>query len=204
MNEAAPVLFLRVAEYAILGLLALEVWILVRFLSWRCGGSGSSQRRSPGLWIGPLVVALVFGTAAALLARSGALAPGLPGAGMPWERVTDTTPADESARAGERAYLNRCAPCHLPDGRGLPPAYPPLVESQIVRGAVEAHVRVALLGSEGLAVHRPGVARMPAFRAAASDAELAAILTYQRLTWGRGSGPVRPSDIARGRRALAR
>ncbi|MGH7724489.1 MAG: c-type cytochrome [Candidatus Eiseniibacteriota bacterium] len=201
MIEGASDSFVRLAEAALVVLLALEVAILVCFLSWRDGerGRGTAGARPRWLVAGPLVAALGFGVSAFAVSRTGALAPGLPGAGMPWERVTDETPAAEAAKAGERAYLNRCAPCHLPDGRGLPPSYPSLVESPIVRGPVADHVQVALFGSAGLKEHRPGVARMPAFGAAASDAELAAILTYQRKQWGSGADPVRPSDVARGR-----
>jgi cytochrome c oxidase subunit 2 len=151
----------------------------------------------------PAALALAIALPATFLARSGVLAPGVSGAGMPWESVTDATPLAEAAQAGERAYLNRCAPCHLPGGAGLPPSYPPLVGSAVVTGPVAAHVRMALLGSAGLAVRRPGAAVMPAFEGALSDAELAAILTYERNAWGHAAGQVRPSDVARERARIA-
>ncbi len=178
-------------------LFLVEIALLARFLR--------ARGPAPGLrWIlAPLVVTLAFALPAAWIARAGGLAPGLPGAGMPWEDVTDATPRAESAAAGERAYLNRCAPCHLPEGSGLPPSYPPLVGSAVVAGPVDLHVRYALWGSRGIARPRAGAAQMPGFHGATSDAELAAILTWERNAWGHDAGIVRPSDVARGRAAGA-
>ena len=174
-------------------LFVVELALVARFL--RSRGPAPGRRWA----LAPLIVAVALALPAAWLARAGALAPGLPGAGMPWEDVTDKTSLEESAEAGQRAYLNRCAPCHLPAGTGLPPSYPPLVGSAVVAGPVATHVRTALWGSRGIAVPRPGAARMPGFHGAASDAELAAILTYERNSWGHAAGIVRPSDVARGR-----
>ena len=189
--------FTSIAEALVALLLVLEAVLIARFLGWERGAGarppGAAWRRSP------LAVGLAFACVAALVARGGALAPGLPGAGMPWESVTDATDAVASARAGERAYLNRCAPCHLPSGLGLPPAYPPLAGSPVVDGPLDDHVRVALWGSRGVRTPHVGAARMPAFEPSVSDAELAAILTYERKSWGHAAGLVRPSDVARGR-----
>ena len=176
-------------------LFVVELALVARFL--RSRGPAPGRRWT----LAPVIVAVALALPAAWLARAGALAPGLPGAGMPWEDVTDETPLAESVAAGERAYLNRCAPCHLPEGAGLPPSYPPLIGSAVVAGPVATHVRTALWGSRGIAVPRPGAAQMPGFHGACSDAELAAILTYERNSWGHAAGIVRPSDVAAGRAA---
>ncbi len=191
--------FTSAAEILVGVLLVVEVALLVRVLAAR----RASGRRPFGAVLrwAPLVVAALFAVPATMVAREGALAPGVSGAGMPWERVTDATAVDALAAAGEPAYLNRCAPCHLPDGAGLPPAYPPLRQSPLVTGPPDEHARVALWGSRGVRAPRPGAARMPAFHGVASDAELAAILTYQRNAWGHDAGAVRPSDVARARAA---
>jgi cytochrome c oxidase subunit 2 len=115
-----------------------------------------------------------------------------------------------AARAGERAFLNRCAPCHLPTGQGIPPAYPPLVGSRALTGPARDHAKIALFGSPAVhalyGMHHHGGAVMPGFAGAASDAELSVILTYERAAFG---GPalaadstrahVRPSDVAAAR-----
>ena len=196
---------LWLAGLAVSGLFVFEVVLLARFLGWGAARREASSAAAPSprwMWAGPLVLGLAIAVPALVLGKGGGLAPGVSGAGMPWEAVTDATPPEESARFGERAYLNRCSPCHLPEGTGLPPSYPSLVGSHVLDGPPEAHARVALWGSEGLAHHHPGVGRMPAFAGAASDAELAAILTYERRRWsaaGAATPPVRPSDVARAR-----
>jgi mono/diheme cytochrome c family protein len=200
---------------AIALVLVYEVALLARFLAWRADEPRPHEGRNSALHA--LALAAVFALAAGRLARTGALAPGVSGAGMPWESVTDESPLLVAAQAGQRAYLNRCAPCHLPEGAGLPPAYPPLLGSVLLSATKSAHAQVALWGSDAL--HPPGApaqagrARMPAFAGAASDAELAAILTYERVAFDLnrrredegGADPdsarhhVRPSDIARAR-----
>ena len=191
-TEAVTVL----AQVLIAALLVFEFVLVAALLGWRREG----PRASSATWLLPLLLAALFALPAAWLAARGGLVPGLSGAGMPWERVTDATVLSESAAAGERAYLNRCAPCHLPSGVGIPPAYPSLVESRIVVGPVPAQVLVVLNGRRTAVA--PGGRQgpvMPAFRDAASDAELATILTYERNAWGHDAGQVRPSDVARGR-----
>jgi mono/diheme cytochrome c family protein len=211
---------LWLAGLAVSGLFVLEIAMLARFLGWGRGagtpgtpgttgrgGEAGAAARPRWLWAGPLVLGIAIAVPSLLLARGGGLAPGVSGAGMPWEDVTDATPAEQSAAWGERAYLNRCSPCHLPEGTGLPPSYPPLAGSHVLTDAPVVHARVALWGSDGVAHHHPGVAQMPAFAGVASDAELAAILTYERARWAPAGTPhVRPSDVARARAegALAR
>ena len=205
------------AAQVVVGLvLVYELVLVARFLTW--GAHDPKPREGKKLALHALVLAVVLGVTLGGIARKGPLAPGMSGKGMPWEDVTDATPIRVAAQAGERAYLNRCAPCHLPEGTGLPPAYPPLVGSVILSATKEVHARVALWGSDALHpiaahAHPTGRARMPAFAAVASDAELAAILTYQRTAFDRnrlgqdegGADPdsarhhVRPSDIARAR-----
>ena len=206
------------AQAAIAMLLAAEAWLFARLLAWRADEQRPHFVRRA--WFLAAGLALLFAVPAAFLARDGALAPGISGAGMPWERVTDETPLRIAAQAGERAYQNRCAPCHLPDGLGLSPSYPPLVMSVVLAGPISAHARVALFGSDALHeipghAHDPARARMPAFAGAASDAELAAILTYERVAFaapGRVPAPdggdadslrhhVRPRDVAAARAA---
>jgi mono/diheme cytochrome c family protein len=205
---------LAAAEGAVLLLLIAHAWLLWRALTARAPadtrpGAGA-QSLAPRMALVPLGLAVLFAVPAALLARSGALAPGVSGAGMPWEAVTDATPYAVAAHAGERAYLNRCAPCHLPTGQGLPPAYPPLVGSAALTAPARAHALFALDGSPGVhalyGMHRSMSAVMPGFAGAASDAELSVILTYERATFG-GPGVaadslhahVHPSDVAAAR-----
>ena len=192
-GPAALVAFLAIAVLT-LGELALFAWILSRRPGAKPGSKIGSRVALWGARWGPIAAAFAFAIPAGLVARSGTLSPGLSGAGMPWDQVTDGTPVDEMARVGERAYQIRCAPCHLPNGAGLPPSYPPLSGSPIVLGPVAAHVEIVLVGRVRRGAER---AIMPAFADVARDAELAAILTFERNAWGNRAGAIRPSEVAR-------
>ncbi len=90
---------------------------------------------------------------------------------------------------GEAAYNSVCAACHQVGGEGLPPAFPSLIDSPVVRGSIAQHVDIVLNG-------KPGTA-MRAFGHQFDPVELAAIITYQRNAWGNATGDiVQPSYVA--------
>lgn len=91
-----------------------------------------------------------------------------------------TKPLPEIMKEGEKLYLSTCAACHQPTGEGVPPTFPALKGSAIVKGPLSAHMNRVLNG-------KPGTA-MPAFRDQFNDEELAAILTYERNAWGNNTG----------------
>src|SRR6184192_2981175 len=45
---------------------------------------------------------------------------------------------------GEKVYGANCVACHQPTGRGIPPAFPPLVGSKVVTGPKEGHMDIVL------------------------------------------------------------
>ncbi len=88
---------------------------------------------------------------------------------------------------GEKVFSANCAACHQANGKGLPPAFPPLDGSKVVLGPQDAQIDVLLHGRQGTA--------MAAFKHL-SDTELAAVITYTRNSWGNATGEViQPSDI---------
>ncbi len=90
---------------------------------------------------------------------------------------------------GEEKYNAVCAACHKPDGSGTPPAFPALKGSKIATGPVADHIAIVVNGKAGTA--------MQAFGAQLTDAELAAIITYERNAWGNSTGDlVQPADVA--------
>ena len=89
---------------------------------------------------------------------------------------------------GEQGYTTHCVACHQADGAGLPPTFPALAGTGIAIGGAEAHIDIVLNGREGTT--------MASF-AYLSDAEIAAIVHYERNAWGNNSGDlVTPEDIA--------
>jgi cytochrome c oxidase subunit 2 len=82
----------------------------------------------------------------------------------------------ELIQKGENIYKTNCAVCHKPDGTGMPPAFPALIGSKVVTGPISKHLATVLNGVKGSA--------MQAFGSQLSDEDIAAVLTYQRNSWG--------------------
>ena len=99
---------------------------------------------------------------------------------------------DELKSAGEKAYAANCGACHQPTGKGMPPAFPALDGSKIATGPKAGHIAMVLKG-------KPGTA-MASF-AHLGDADIAAIVTYERNAWGNKTGDaIQPAEIAAARK----
>ncbi len=99
---------------------------------------------------------------------------------------------DELKSAGEKLYAANCAACHQPTGKGVPPAFPALDGSKIATGPKAGHMALVLKGKTGTA--------MASF-AQLADADLAAIITYERNSWGNKTGDaIQPAEIAAARK----
>ncbi len=102
--------------------------------------------------------------------------------------VPSTTPQESSLllRLGQTIYADKCASCHGDKGRGRLPHYPPLAANQSIQmqSAVNP-IRMVLNGG-----YPPGTAGnpmpygMPPFAQSLSDDEVAAVVTYIRVSWG--------------------
>jgi cytochrome c oxidase cbb3-type subunit II len=119
------------------------------------------------------------------------------GAQPPVENST-TALGTHGANVGRDLYLARCASCHQADGAGLPDTFPPLKGSGVVN-KVDAtkHIQVVLNGLQG--ARAGGVmyaAAMPPYAGTLSDAEIAAIINYERSSWGNHGAPVTALQVA--------
>jgi mono/diheme cytochrome c family protein len=105
---------------------------------------------------------------------------------------------------GAAVYAGTCAACHQASGEGAPGLFPPLAGSQWVTGDAGRLARLVLHGLSGPITVR-GVeytGQMPPWRQL-SDAELAAVLTHVRTSWGNAGSPVTADEVARERAATA-
>ncbi|KAF0166702.1 MAG: cytochrome c oxidase subunit II [Rhodocyclaceae bacterium] len=95
---------------------------------------------------------------------------------------------DELVARGEKVYTANCAACHQPAGQGLPPAFPALDGSKIVKGPKAAHIDMVVKG-------KPGTA-MAAFGAQLSDTDIAAVVAYERNAWTNKLGElIQPAEV---------
>ncbi len=117
------------------------------------------------------------------------------------EAVLDFNDPDSVLSRGRRLYLN-CLSCHQGDGRGLYPVYPPLADSEYVRGDPSKLISIVLHGLEGPITVR-GLRyqqTMPPVDLG-SDENVAAVLTYVRHAWGNQSSAITPSMVSEVREA---
>jgi cytochrome c oxidase subunit 2 len=99
---------------------------------------------------------------------------------------------------GEDVYNGRCSGCHKVDGAGMPPAFPAMKGSKIATGPIADHINIVMKGKAGTA--------MQAFAQQLNDADIAAVITYERNAFGNSDktkfgnnagGMVQAADIAK-------
>jgi len=97
----------------------------------------------------------------------------------------------ELVARGEKVYTANCTACHQANGKGAPPAFPPLDGSKVVTGPKAEQIKIVLNG-----VERDGKpTAMPSWKQL-SDVDIAAVITYTRNSWGNHTGEaVQPSDV---------
>lgn len=102
----------------------------------------------------------------------------------------------ELVARGEKVYQANCAACHQANGMGLPGAFPAISGSKVATGPIADHISLVMNG-------KPGTA-MAAFAGQLSDADIAAVVTYQRNAWDNKMGDAaQPAEIAAARGGAA-
>ena len=95
---------------------------------------------------------------------------------------------DELMERGKSAYDRSCAACHGANGEGVAGAFPAMADSPVALGDLTHHLDVVVNGVPGTA--------MQAFGAQINEADLAAIITYERNAFGNDTGDlVQPIDV---------
>jgi cytochrome c oxidase subunit II len=102
------------------------------------------------------------------------------------EDDTKTFAVQELVSRGEKVYAANCVACHQATGNGAPPVSPPLAGSKVVNGPKEGQIDIVLSG-------KPGTA-MQSFKQL-NNAELAAVISFTRNSWGNRAGEVQPAEI---------
>lgn len=93
---------------------------------------------------------------------------------------------------GANLYKQTCAACHQDTGKGIAGAFPPLAGSAIVNNKdPELLIKIVIQGYDA----RPDYGVMQAFGDLLSDAEIAAIATHERSSWGNDAPAVKEEDV---------
>jgi len=82
-----------------------------------------------------------------------------------------------------------CIACHGAEGKGMGDIFPAIAGSAVANGPIDEHIEVVMFGRAGTT--------MAAFANQLSDEDIAAVITYQRNSFGNETGDlVMPADIA--------
>jgi cytochrome c oxidase subunit 2 len=94
----------------------------------------------------------------------------------------------ELVARGEKVYAANCVACHQASGQGLAAMKAPaLAGNKLVVGAEAPPIDTVLEG-------RPNTAMQP-FKGQLSDADIAAVITYARNSWGNKASDVQPAEV---------
>jgi mono/diheme cytochrome c family protein len=123
----------------------------------------------------------------------------LPASASSAQELAQGPQMEDVLKQGKALYDRHCADCHGANGEGKAPAYPPLAGNRALtmREPVNA-IRIVLNG--GFAPGTAGNPRpygMPPFGPVLEDAEVAAVVTWLRASWGNAAGAVTPLEVNR-------
>jgi mono/diheme cytochrome c family protein len=106
---------------------------------------------------------------------------------------------------GAQIYATQCLACHQASGAGLAGVFPPLGDSEWVSGKAALPIQIVLHGVTGeLDVNGTTYnGLMPTFKDKLDDAEIAAVLTYVRQSFGNAADEVDAAEVAAQREATA-
>lgn len=117
----------------------------------------------------------------------------------------------ELLKLGEEVYKKggksgiACVTCHMENGQGTPGAFPPLVGSKEWMGDCKHHAGLVVHGLQG-EIEVNGAkynSVMTPQGALMTDLEIAAVVTYERNSWGNDYGLCLPADVVAARAAPA-
>ena len=115
--------------------------------------------------------------------------------------------AQKQYLAGQKVYFREghCVTCHQPNGKGLDPAFPSLEKSAWVSGDSDRLIKLAMYGLMGpLELNGKkydGQVPMTPFGGMLNDAEMAAVLTFVRNSFGNQGEPVTAAQVQKIRAA---
>jgi len=113
------------------------------------------------------------------------------------ERTDRELASGDAKKRGALLYLDNCAACHRPDGRGYEGVFPSLAGNPVVQTANPLSlVSIVLQGSKTSRTSTtPAQFAMPAFAWRLTDQDAADIISFIRSSWGNGAQPIAASKV---------
>jgi alcohol dehydrogenase (quinone), cytochrome c subunit len=113
------------------------------------------------------------------------------------ERTDRELASGDARKRGALLYLDNCAACHRPDGRGYEGVFPSLAGNPIVETDNPLSlISVVLLGSKTSRTSTtPAQFAMPAFAWRLTDQDVADIISFIRSSWGNDAKPIEAPQV---------
>jgi mono/diheme cytochrome c family protein len=110
----------------------------------------------------------------------------------PLKDLASAGAAPSDPMLGATLYKKHCQACHQPTGLGVGSAFPPLAGSEWVIGDPRTASAILVRGISGEieVAGKPYKGVMPSFAKQLKPAEMAAVLSYVRSSWGNQAAPV--------------
>ena len=98
---------------------------------------------------------------------------------------------------GGQVYTSHCMACHQATGQGLPGVFPPLAGSEWVDGKASTMIQIVLHGIEGSLTVKGATykGQMPTFKDQLDDAQIAAVISHVRTSFGNSAGAVTADEV---------
>lgn len=102
--------------------------------------------------------------------------------------VDQETLKSESISRGKLVYQDMCVTCHLPNGKGVPKAFPPVADSDFLRNKQNESIRGVKKGLSGKIVVNGITYNSVMSPLGLSDKEVADVMNYINNSWGNDIG----------------
>jgi mono/diheme cytochrome c family protein len=109
------------------------------------------------------------------------------------------SPAFAAAPDGKAIFATNCATCHGDKGQGAENVAPPLAKNSYETGDPKKVIHTVLYGLSGpIKVNgKPwGDGTMPAWKGSLTNAQIAAVITFERSSWGNKASAVTEKQVA--------
>jgi mono/diheme cytochrome c family protein len=96
------------------------------------------------------------------------------------------TPLEESVSRGKEIYSELCVTCHMPNGKGVPGAFPPLNPSDWLTNKRKESIHAVKYGLKGEIVVNGASYNNVMLPLGLDDQEVADVMNYTIQTWNSG------------------